>query len=60
MRFGGLEILVIAGLILLLWGPRQLPNLAGAVKKSKDIIKNDDPTSVDADTLEEGTASAKE
>ena len=60
MRFGGLEILVIAGLVLLLWGPKRLPELAGAVKKSKDIIKSDDPTSANNDTLEEGAASAKE
>lgn len=54
MRFGGLEIIVIAGLVLLFWGPKQLPKLADAAKKSKDIMKEKD------DAIDENKTDEKE
>lgn len=53
MRFGGLEIIVIAGLVLLFWGPKQLPKLADAAKKSKDIMKKEKNDATNENTTDE-------
>ncbi len=37
MRFGGLEILVIFAIVLLFFGPKQIPKLTSTLK---DAIKN--------------------
>lgn len=42
MRFGGLEIFALLALVLLFYGPKQLPKLADAFKKSKHIVKDAD------------------
>ena len=45
MQFGGLEILLIFAIIFMFWGPKQLPKIADAFKKSKDIVKSDEKKS---------------
>lgn len=55
MRFGGLEIVALLALVFLFYGPRQLPKLADAFKKSKHIVKDADGTG----EAEEGTDAEK-
>ena len=49
MRFGGLEILVIFAIVLLFFGPKQIPKLASTLK---DAIKNFKEDSTDEEKNE--------
>lgn len=52
MRFGGLEIFALLALVLLFYGPKQLPKLADAFNKSKRIVKENN---VDKADVSEGS-----
>lgn len=44
MGIGLLELILIAGAIILFLGPKKIPELAKSIKKSKEILKEDENT----------------
>ena len=66
MRFGGLEILFIFAIILLFFGPKQIPKLTGVIKDSIESFKgevkdeNIDKLDVDKDDIKAAESSEQE
>lgn len=50
MRFGGLELLVIFAIILLIFGPKQLPKLTKSLKESIASFKESKETNNSEET----------
>ncbi len=55
MRFGGLEILLIFIIIMLFFGPKQIPKLTSTIKDSIKDLKSKKPEEIETFSEEENS-----